>query len=164
MSDSAATATKAYITSNGVSYALDALNDIAKRHASDLFKTVQEYRQLFKSYKQSVTVTGAYSSNLKQVIEESKLPVVYVSGNELSDSDQATIKIDDTVYDATDLPDAVKLSLQDLIQSSNQRTVIEYRLRQLDAARSAFVTALQAEIEASSPTPMDPQPETTENS
>ena len=126
-----------------------------------LFKTVQEYRQLFRSYKQSVTVTGAYSSNLKQVIEENNLPVAYVSGSQ--DEDRATIKVDDTVYDATDLPDAVKASLQDLIQSANQRSVIEYRLRQLDAARTAFITALQTEIEATSPSPMDPQPETTEN-
>lgn len=161
MTESAATATKPYITSNGVSYEIDALSDDAKRHASDLFKTVQEYRQLFRSYKQSVTVTGAYSSNLKQVIEENKLPVAYVSGNQ--DEDRATIKVDDTVYDATDLPDAVKASLQDLIQSANQRSVIEYRLRQLDAARTAFITALQTEIEATSPSPMDPQPETTEN-
>ena len=161
MTESAATATKPYITSNGVSYEIDALSDDAKRHASDLFKTVQEYRQLFRSYKQSVTVTGAYSSNLKQVIAENKLPVAYVSGNQ--DEDRATIKVDDTVYDATDLPDAVKASLQDLIQSANQRSVIEYRLRQLDAARTAFITALQTEIEATSPSPMDPQPETTEN-
>ena len=161
MTESAATATKPYITSNGVSYEIDALSDDAKRHASDLFKTVQEYRQLFRSYKQSVTVTGAYSSNLKQVIAENKLPVAYVSGNQ--DEDRATIKVDDTVYDATDLPAAVKASLQDLIQSANQRSVIEYRLRQLDAARTAFITALQTEIEATSPSPMDPQPETTEN-
>lgn len=161
MTESAATATKPYITSNGVSYEIDALSDDAKRHASDLFKTVQEYRQLFRSYKQSVTVTGAYSSNLKQVIEENNLPVAYVSGNQ--DEDRATIKVDDTVYDATDLPAAVKASLQDLIQSANQRSVIEYRLRQLDAARTAFITALQTEIEATSPSPMDPQPETTEN-
>ena len=161
MTESAATATKPYITSNGVSYEIDALSDDAKRHASDLFKTVQEYRQLFRSYKQSVTVTGAYSSNLKQVIEENRLPVAYVSGNQ--DEDRATIKVDDTVYDATDLPAVVKASLQDLIQSANQRSVIEYRLRQLDAARTAFITALQTEIEATSPSPMDPQPETTEN-
>ena len=67
------------------------------------------------------------------------------------------------MYDATDLPAVVKASLQDLIQSANQRSVIEYRLRQLDAARTAFITALQTEIEATSPSPMDPQPETTEN-
>ena len=162
MSASSMTSTKPYITSNGVSYEVDALNDVAKRHASDLFKTVQEYRELFKSYKQNVTVTGAYSSNLKQVIEENKLPVVYAESNAADDSERATIKVNDTVYDATDLPDAVKVSLQELIQTSNQRSVIEYRLRQLDAARSSFITALQAEIESSSPQPMDPQPETTE--
>ena len=164
MADSSATATKPYITANGVAYEIDELSDVAKRHTSDLFKTVQEYRELFKSYKQNLTVTGAYSSSLKQIIEENKLPVVYVSGNEIGDQERATIKVDDTVYDATDLPDAVKVSLQELIQTSNQRSIIEYRLRQLDAARTSFITALQSEIESTSPKPMDPQPETTENS
>ena len=164
MSDSSATATKPYITANGVAYEIDELSDVAKRHTSDLFKTVQEYRELFKAYKQNLTVTGAYSSNLKQIIEENNLPVVYVSGNEIGDPERSTIKVDDTVYDATDLPDAVKVSLQELIQTSNQRSVIEYRLRQLDAARTSFITALQSEIESTSPKSMDPQPETTENS
>ena len=163
MTDPSLTTTKPYITSNGVAYELDALSDVAKRHASDLFKTVQEYRELFKSYKQTVTVTGAYSSNLKQLIEDNKLPVVYVSNNENADPELATIKVNDTVYDATDLPDAVKGSLQELVQCSNQRSVLEYRLRQLDAARTSFITALQAEIETSSPTPMNPQPEASEN-
>ena len=68
--------------------------------------------------------------------------MVYVSNNENADPELATIKVNDTVYDATDLPDAVKGSLQELVQCSNQRSVLEYRLRQLDAARTSFITAL----------------------
>ena len=138
------------------------MSDAAKTHTSDLLKLFRNI-ELFKSYKQNLTVTGAYSLNLNK-LSKNDLPVVYISGNEIGDPERSTIKVDDTVYDATDLPDAVKVSLQELIQTSNQRSVIEYRLRQLDAARTAFITALQSEIESTSPKPMDPQPETTENS
>jgi len=155
-----ATSTRPYITSNGIAYTIDSLNDTAKRHASDLFKTVQEYRQLLGSYKQSLTVNNAYSSGLKKVLEESDTPVLFVEPSE----DRPTIKVDDVVYDATELPDLVKASIRELVQSTNQKALIEYRLRQLDAARSAFVAALQSEIASSSPAPMDPQPESQQDS
>ena len=125
---------------------------------SDLYRTVQEYQGLFASYRQSVTLTDTYSGGLKEEVEKAELPVLFQYDSE---SDKPSITIEDTQYDASELPDSVKAYVAELLRKSAKDT-IEFRLRQLDAARNSYIGALKSEIETSEVAPMDPQPEPTE--
>jgi hypothetical protein len=140
-----------HITVDGTAYAIDQLNDRLRQLAGDLLRTVQEYRSLLSNYRQSLTLTNAYSGGLKQEVEKADLPVLFSS---VSDSEKPVIKI----YDASALPDSVKAYVAELVRANQQKTGLEFRLRQLDAARSAYVKAIQDEIGESNPSPMDPQP------
>ena len=150
-----------YITVDGTSYALDSLNDRTRLLASDLLRTVQEYRGLIANYRQSVTLTSTYSGGLKQEVEKAELPVAIE--NPYSDEEKPTIKIGEVSYEASDLPDSVKAYVAELVRANNQKTQLEFRLRQLDAARNAYVKAIQDEIVETKPEPMDPQPEAGDN-
>lgn len=147
-------ATSPHITASGISYLIENLNDRTKMLVGDLIRTVQEYRELMKGYGQSVTLNAAYSSGLKDEIEKAELPVLYhpVSG------DKPQIKIDDVNYDASEIPDSVKATVSGLLRANEQKTGLEYRLRQLDAARNFYISEIQKEIDESKPEAMDPQP------
>lgn len=149
--------TEPYITVEGTSYAIDSLSDRARLLSTDLIRTVQEYRALITNYRQSVTLTSTYSGGLKQEVEKAELPVAI--DNPYTDEEKPTIKIGDVSYEATDLPDSVKAYVAELVRANNQKTQLEFRLRQLDAARGAYVKAIQEEIAETKPEPMDPQPE-----
>jgi hypothetical protein len=144
-----------HITVDGTAYAIDQLNDRLRQLAGDLLRTVQEYRSLLSNYRQSLTLTNAYSGGLKQEVEKADLPVVSIYSG---DSEKPVIKIDEVSYDASALPDSVKAYVAELVRANQQKTGLEFRLRQLDAARSAYVKAIQDEIGESNPSPMDPQP------
>lgn len=147
--------TAPHITVSGTSYEIEKLNDRSKMLVGDLIRTVQEYTELTKSYGQSVTLNAAYSSGLKDEVEKAELPVLFhpVSGDE-----KPQIKIDDVNYDASEIPDSVKATVQALVRANEQKTGLEYRLRQLDAARNFYIAEIQNEIEESQPQAMDPQP------
>ena len=147
-----------YITVEGTSYAIEDLNGRLRMLAGDLLRTVQEYRALIANYRQSLTLTNAYSGGLKKEVESSDLPVVFNT----YESEKPVIKIDEVSYDASELPDSVKAYVTELVRANKQKTGIEFRLRQLDAARSAYIKAIQDEIAESSPAAMDPQPEVAE--
>lgn len=149
--------TAPYLTVEGTSYLIDQLNDRSRLLASDLVRTVQEYRALIASYRQSLTLTNAYSGGLKDEVEKAELPVAI--DNPYADEAKPTITIGDVSYEANDLPDSVKAYVTELLRANKQKTSLEFRLRQLDAARSAYVKAIQDEIAESKPEPMDPQPE-----
>ena len=148
--------TAPYITVDGTSYAIDHLSDHCRLLAAVLVRTVQEYRALIANYRQSLTLTNTYSIGLKQEVEKAELPVA-ISPH--SPGDKPTIKIGDISYEASDLPDSVKAYLAELVRANKQKTGLEFRLRQLDAARSAYVKAIQDGIAETKPEPMDPQPE-----
>ena len=149
--------TAPYITVEGTSYALEKLSDRSRLLASDLVRTVQEYRALIASYRQSLTLTNAYSGGLKDEVEKAELPVAI--DNPYSDEEKPTITIGEVSYEANDLPDSVKAYVTELLRANKQKTGLEYRLRQLDAARSAYVKAIQDDIEETKPEPRDPQPD-----
>jgi len=148
-----------HITVDDTSYAIESLSDRAKLLVSDLYRTVQEYQGLFASYRQSVTLTDTYSGGLKAEVEKAELPVLFQYDSE---SDKPSITIEDKQYDASELPDSVKAYVAELLRANQQKTQIEFRLRQLDAARNSYIGALKSEIETSDVAPMDPQPEPTE--
>lgn len=145
-----------YLTVAGTSYEISALNDRSRMLTGDLFRTVQEYEGVLASYKQSLTLTNTYSGGLKSEIEKADVPQVF---SYAVDSDAPVIKINDNSYDASDLPEEVKAYVGELVRANQQKNNLEFRLRQLDAARTAFITAIQSEISESQPVPMDPQPE-----
>jgi hypothetical protein len=107
-------------------------------------------------------LTTTYSGGLKQEVEKAELPVHL--NDPYSETDKPLITIDNVSYEADDLPDSVKAYVADLVRANKQKTGLEFRLRQLDAARSAYVKAIQDEIVEINPAPMDPQPEISENS
>jgi len=143
-----------YIAVEGTAYAIEALSDRARLLSGDLIRTVQEYRSLLSNYRQSLTLTNTYTGGLKQELEKAELPVMIHP-----DSTKPSIKIGDVSYEAGDLPESVKNYVSELVRANTQKTGLEFRLRQLDAARGAYVKAIQEEIAATNPSPMDPQPE-----
>jgi len=152
--------TSPYITVDGTAYAVESLSDRARTLSSDLLRTIQEYRAMFNSYREQLTLTGAYTGGLKEAVQKAELPIV-ISPD--SNSDKPIIKIDEVSYEAHDLPDSVKASVSALVRANTQKTGLEFRLRQLDAARGAYVKAIQDEIAATHPAPMNPQPDTSSN-
>lgn len=146
--------TTPHVTVSGLSYEIEKLSDRSRLLLSDLFRTVQEIKAVMGSYRQSLTLTNTYSSGLKTEVEKANLPQLYE--NELDAL--PAIKIDETTYNASDLNDEVKAYLSALVDAGKQKTSLEFRLRQLDAARVAYITAIQQDIEATSPELMDPQP------
>ena len=150
--------TTPHITVDGTAYAIDDLNDRLRLLAGDLLRTVQEYRGLIANYRQALTLTGAYTGGLKKEVESAELPVLFNT----YESEKPVIKIDEVSYDASELPDSVKAYVAEIVRANQQKTALEFRLRQLDAARSAYIKAIQDEIAESKPSAMDPQPEVAE--
>ena len=101
-----------------------------------------EYKELLRSYNQSLTLTNTYVSGLKSEVEKVGLA-------ESSKDDSPSITIEDKTYDGSDLPDTVKAYVSELIRANQNKTNLEYRLRQLDAARITFINSLKSAVEES---------------
>ena len=130
------------VTINDNKYLVEDLNDKSKLFLNDLTRTVMEYKELLRSYNQSLTLTNTYASGLKTEVEKVGLP-------ESSNEDSPSITIADKTYDGSDLPDTVKAYVSELVRANQNKTNLEYRLRQLDASRITFINSLKAEVEES---------------
>ena len=135
------------VTINEKKYLVEDLNDKSKLFLSDLTRTVMEYKELLRSYNQSLTLTNTYASGLKTEVEKVGLP-------ESTNEDSPSITIADKTYDGSDLPDTVKAYVNELVRANQNKTNLEYRLRQLDASRITFINSLKAEVEESGITPV----------
>ena len=135
------------VTINDKKYLVEDLNDKSKLFLNDLTRTVMEYKELLRSYNQSLTLTNTYASGLKTEVEKVGLP-------ESSNEDSPSIKIADKTYDGSDLPDTVKAYVSELVRANKNKTNLEYRLRQLDASRITFINSLKAEVEESGISPL----------
>ena len=135
------------VTINDKKYLVEDLNDKSKLFLSDLTRSVMEYKELLRSYNQSLTLTNTYVSGLKTEVEK-------VGLTESSNEDSPSITIADKTYDGSDLPDTVKAYVSELVRANQNKTNIEYRLRQLDASRITFINSLKAEVEESGITPV----------
>tara|TARA_B100001989_G_scaffold207453_1_gene156261 strand:- start:483 stop:932 length:450 start_codon:yes stop_codon:yes gene_type:complete len=142
MSTNTDTAVQPSVTINNDKFLVSDLNDKSKNLLNDLTRTVMEYKELLRSYNQSLTLTNTYISGLKTEVEKVGLP-------ESSEEGSPSITIEDKTYEASDLPDSVKAYVNELVRANQNKTSIEYRLRQLDAARITFINALQSEVEIS---------------
>ena len=136
------------ITINDKKYLVEDLNDKSKLFLNDLTRTVMEYKELLRSYNQSLTLTNTYASGLKTEVEKVGLP-------ESTNEDSPSITIADKTYDGSDLPDTVKAYVSELVRANQNKTNLEYRLRQLDASRITFINSLKAEVEESGITPTE---------
>ena len=135
------------VTINDKKYLVEDLNDKSKLFLNDLTRTVMEYKELLRSYNQSLTLTNTYASGLKTEVEKVGLP-------ESSNEDSPSITIADKTYDGSDLPDTVKAYVSELVRANQNKTNLEYRLRQLDASRITFINSLKAEVEESGIAPV----------
>ena len=134
------------VTINDKKYLVEDLNDKSKLFLNDLTRTVMEYKELLRSYNQSLTLTNTYASGLKTEVEKVGLP-------ESSNEDSPSITIADKTYDGSDLPDTVKAYVSELLRANQNKTNLEYRLRQLDASRITFINSLKSEVEESGSSP-----------
>ncbi len=130
------------VTIDDKKYLVEDLNDKSKLFLSDLTRAVMEYKELLRSYNQSLTLTNTYASGLKTEVEKVGLP-------ESTNEDSPSITIADKTYDGSDLPDTVKAYVSELVRANQNKTNLEYRLRQLDASRITFINSLKAEVEES---------------
>ena len=136
------------VTINDKKYLVEDLNDKSKLFLNDLTRTVMEYKELLRSYNQSLTLTNTYASGLKTEVEK-------VGLQESSNEDSPSITIADKTYDGSDLPDTVKAYVSELVRANQNKTNLEYRLRQLDASRITFINSLKAEVEESGISPAE---------
>ena len=134
------------VTINDKKYLVEDLNDKSKLFLNDLTRTVMEYKELLRSYNQSLTLTNTYASGLKTEVEKVGLP-------ESSNEDSPSITIADKTYDGSDLPDTVKAFVSELLRANQNKTNLEFRLRQLDASRITFINSLKSEVEESGISP-----------
>ena len=112
------------VTINDKKYLVEDLNDKSKLFLNDLTRTVMEYKELLRSYNQSLTLTNTYASGLKTEVEKVGLP-------ESSNEDSPSITIADKTYDGSDLPDTVKAYVNELVRANQNKTNLEYRLLSL---------------------------------
>ena len=136
------------VTINDKKYLISVLDEKSKSLLNDLTRTVMEYKELLRSYNQSLTLTNTYASGLKTEVEK-------VGLQESSDENSPSITIADKKYDGSDLPDTVKAYVNELIRANQNKSNIEYRLRQLDAARITFINTLKEAVEASGVSPTE---------
>ena len=136
------------VTINDKKYLVEDLNAKSKLFLNDLTRTVMEYKELLRSYNQSLTLTNTYASGLKTEVEK-------VGLQESSNEDSPSITIADKTYDGSDLPDTVKAYVSELVRANQSKTNLEYRLRQLDASRITFINSLKAEVEESGISPTE---------
>ncbi len=146
MSTNTETTAPPSVTINDQKFLIENLNDKSKMYLNDLSKTVMEYKELLRNYNQSLTLTNTYASGLKSEVEKVGLP-------ESSEEGTPSITIADKTYDGTDLPESVKAYVSELVRANNNKNAIEFRLRQLDAARITFINSLKEEIESSGISP-----------
>ena len=146
MSTNTETSAPPSVTINDEKFLIENLNDKSKMFLNDLTKTVMEYKELLRSYNQSLTLTNTYASGLKTEVEK-------VGLEETTEEGVPSITIADKTYDGSDLPDSVKAYVSELVRANNNKSVLEYRLRQLDAARITFINSLKSEVEASGVSP-----------
>lgn len=148
MSEKIQTQTPPSVTIDDKKYLCSDLNDRANLILGDLTRTVLEYKELMRSYNQSLTLTNTYASGLKNEVEKVELP-------EATDDTTASIKIEDKSYDGTDLPDSVKAYVSELVRANQNKTSFEFRLRQLDAARLTYINSLKNIIDESDIEPVN---------
>lgn len=136
------------LTLDGVSYAFDQLSERARMLSLDCLRTDQEWAQLLHRYRQFIAMEATVVNQLKQEVEQSDLQPLSID-QEAPPRETPLLTIDATSYDATAIPDNVRLYVEDLVRNNQERQQLEFRLRQLDAARTTYQCEIRQELENS---------------
>ena len=129
-------------------YAYGALSDRAKVLSNDFVRTHQEWTDLQHRYRQVLAMETTVVNQLKDEVDRAGLrPHEPVTSGDLVQ--QALLTIDATAYAIEQIPDQARLYVNDLLRAHQERGQLEFRLRQLDAARAAYQGALRDELAAS---------------
>ncbi len=142
------------LTMDGRSYLFEALSERARMLSLDYVRTDQEWAELLHRYRQFVAMETTVVNHLKDEVQKADLQPVEING-EPAASERPLLTIDSTSYDATTIPDTVRLYVEDLVRNSQERQQLEFRLRQLDAARTTYLSEIRAELETSGAQPID---------
>ncbi|MBM5808665.1 MAG: hypothetical protein FJ051_02425 [Cyanobacteria bacterium M_surface_9_m1_291] len=146
------------LTVDGVSYGFEGLSERARLLSVDFIRSDQEWQALQHRYRQFVAMEATVVNSLKAEVEQAGLQPVWTSGAS-ADTEQPLLTIDGTSYDAAALPDNVRLYVDDLVRNNQERGELEFRLRQLDAARLGYLAVIREELSSSGAVPLDPQPD-----
>ena len=136
------------LTVDGVAYAYEGLSELTQLLSADYIRTEHDWQELQHRLRQFVAMESTMVDMLKQGVEQAGLEPVS-TGSEASSSDQPLLTIDGQSYDATTLPDRVQMHVDDLIRNNKERSELEYRLRQLDAARLGYLSRIRDELSSS---------------
>lgn len=142
------------LTIDGRSYLFEALSERARMLSLDYVRTEQEWAQLLHRYRQFVAMESTVVNHLKDEVQKAELQPVEINGDPAA-SERPLLTIDATSYDASAIPDTVRLYVEDLVRNSQERQQLEFRLRQLDAARTTYLSEIRAELETSGAQPID---------
>lgn len=133
------------LTLDGTPYAFSALSDRARWLGLDYVRTNQEWSALIHRYRQFMAMESTVVNQLKLAVESSEMQPLWTSG-ETPSTDIPVLTIDSRAYDATQIPAQVRQYVEDLVRNNRERGQLEFRLRQLDAARTAYLDAIRKEI------------------
>ena len=149
-----APAEAAVLTVDGLRYDLETLSEQLRLFSEDLIRTEQEWQGLQHRLRQFVAMESAMVNTLKQEVEQAGLEPRF-SNEEPMSGDVPLLTIDGQTYDASELPEGVRLAVEDLVRNRQEREVLEFRLRQLDAARQGYGSAIREQLKASGAKPLD---------
>jgi hypothetical protein len=147
-------ATPPVLSLDGQNYAFDDLSDRLRMLSIDYIRTDQEWQQLQRQLRQFLATESTLVNLLKLEVEQSEMEPIWTSG-EPGESEKPLLTIDSKSYDATNIPDAVRMHVEDLVGNNQQRGELEFRMRQLDAARLGYLTIIREELNNSEIAPLD---------
>jgi len=138
---------------DGERYAFASLSDRARLLSSDYLKTKREWDEQQQRYEQLVAGKTQSVSALKQEVEKAGMQPVWPMA-EPDGVVRPLLTIDSKSYDATTVPDSVREQLEALLAQNKACAELEYALRQLDAACTAYEEAIREELKAIAATPL----------
>ena len=135
-------------------YLLDGLSERAKMLSLDCIRTEQEWIALQHRYRQFIAMEATVVNQIKEEVAKSNMEPLWTSGE--SNDEQPLLTIDDKAYAATKIPETVRLYVEDLMRNNQERSQLEFRLRQLDAARTTYLATIREELVSTGAEPYEP--------
>ena len=165
------------LTVDGQSYPFTQLSERAQGLSLDYVRTDQEWSQLQHRYRQFLAMETTVVNSLKAEVERSGMEPLASGTTPSPDAgddpggpaepaamaqpagrpgaeERPRLSIDGLSYDASALPSAVQLVVDDLIRNTEERRELEFRLRQLDAARITYLQEIRQELAMSTTQPL----------
>ena len=148
------------LTLDGVAYAFESLSERARLLTLDVIRTEQEWQSLNHRHRQVLAMDTTIVNTMKEEVEQAGLEPLQSNG-EADGSEKPLLTIDALSYDASSIPERVRVLLDDLVRNNQDRSQLEFRLRQLDASRLGYLSGIREELSSSGATPLNSKPATT---